>query len=185
MSLHVDGKAKLTYEEYRHFPDDGRRHEIIDGEHYVSPVPGTRHQSVSRHIQFALYREIEETGRGYVFNAPTDLQLAETDVVQPDLIVVLAHHLEIILPSRIRGVPDLVVEILSPSTAQRDRSLKHGLYEHHGVPEYWLVDADEQVVTRFSLEGGATYSAGAAHAESVSFAGATIDLEEVWHRLHA
>jgi len=63
-SVYVDGTVKLTYEEYRLFPDDGRRHEIIDGEHYVSSSPNTNHQSVSRHIQFALYEKIELSGLG-------------------------------------------------------------------------------------------------------------------------
>ena len=88
----MNGKSLLTYEEYRHFPDDGRRHEISHGEHYVSPSPGTAHQSASRHIQFALYQKIEAEGSGQVFNAPMDLELASTDVVQPDLIVVLDEH---------------------------------------------------------------------------------------------
>lgn len=182
MSIVVDGKSKLTYEEYRHFPDDGMRHEIIDGAHYMSPAPGTDHQSVSRHLQFALYREIEENGLGFVFDAPTDLQLALTDVVQPDLIVVLREHREIILPSRIRGVPDLVVEILSPSTSERDMTLKRGLYEHHGVPEYWIVNIDERSIQRFRLQG-AQYGEPEICTERIDFADAEVDLSRIWQRL--
>jgi hypothetical protein len=73
MSVKVGGRTKLTYEEYRHFPDDGRRHEIIDGEHYVSPSPGSRHQNASRHIQFSLYEQLERNGTAQVYNAPMDL----------------------------------------------------------------------------------------------------------------
>lgn len=184
MSITVDRTVKLTYEEYRHFPDDGRRHEIIDGVHYVSPSPNASHQSASRHIQFALYRQLEVPGRAFVYNAPMDLELAPTDVVQPDLIVVLAEHRSIVVPSRIRGVPDLVVEILSPSTSEIDRSLKLRLYEQHGVPEYWVVDADAGEVSQYRLQADAgTYGAPSVRRDSISFAGATVDLTDVWARL--
>ncbi|MFW5745047.1 MAG: Uma2 family endonuclease, partial [Spirochaetota bacterium] len=114
MSMNVDGKLKLTYEEYRHFPDDGKRHELIDGEHYVAPAPGTNHQSLSRHIQFQLYEQLELAGRAEVYDAPTDVELSEVDIVQPDLAVVARERERIISPSRIIGPPDLVVEIISP-----------------------------------------------------------------------
>lgn len=181
MSVRVDGRTKLTYEEFRHFPDDGRRHEIIDGVHYVSPAPGTGHQSVSRHIQFALYQQVELPGRDQIFNAPVDLELAPTDVVEPDLVVVLEHRRDIVLASRIRGVPDLVVEILSPSTAERDRTLKLSLYESHGVPEYWVVDTDSPLVYRYTL-GDSGYHAPARCEREITFAGATVDLRDVWAR---
>ena len=182
MGTFVDDKIKLTYQDYRHFPDDGRRHEIIDGEHYVSPSPSTNHQNASRHIQFALYEQIERSGRGHVFNAPMDLELAPVDVVQPDLIVVLDEQRHIVLPSRIRGVPDLLVEILSPSTSERDQTLKRKLYESHGVPEYWIVDVDEQVVHRFILDKGRYGEAEDFH-DTITFAGATVDLTDVWRRV--
>jgi Uma2 family endonuclease len=182
MSVIVDGETKLTYEEYKHFPDDGRRHEIIDGGHYVSPSPDTDHQSASRHIQFALYSQIEIPGRGKVFNAPMDLELSPIDVVQPDLIVVLNEHREIILRSRLRGVPDLVVEILSPSTAERDRTLKLALYERHGVPEYWLVDTENRRVHQYRL-GDRGYGPPNTATDRITFADVTVDLTEVWRRL--
>ncbi len=182
MSVIVDGKTRLTYEEYKHFPDDGLRHEIIHGEYYVSPSPSTDHQNASRHIQFALYEQIERPGHGQVFDAPMDLELSPTDVVQPDLIVVLNHRRDIILRSRLRGVPDLVVEILSPSTAERDRSLKLALYERHGVPEYWLVDTDNRCVYQHRLENG-RYGAPEERRETITFSGATVNLNEVWGRL--
>jgi Uma2 family endonuclease len=180
----VNGKSLLTYEEYRHFPDDGRRHEIIRGEHYVSPSPGTAHQSASRHIQFALYQQIEATGRGQVFDAPMDLELASTEVVQPDLIVVLDEHREMILPSRLRGVPDLVVEILSPSTAERDQSLKKTLYEGYGVPEYWVVDVEDHRIDRYVLSGAA-YAEPERCTDRITFAAAavTVGLSAIWRRL--
>lgn len=182
MSVIVDGTTRLTYEEFKHFPDDGQRHEIIHGEHYVSPSPNTDHQNASRHIQFALYEQLERPGYGQVFDAPMDLELAPTDVVQPDLIVVLDQRRDIVLRSRLRGVPDLVVEILSPSTADRDRSLKLALYESHGVPKYWLVDTDNRCVYQHRLVAG-RYQAPVECRKAVTFSGATVDLEDVWRRL--
>lgn len=182
MSIRVDGVTKLTYEEYRLFPDDGRRHEIIDGGHHVSPAPNTNHQNASRHIQFFLYDQIERPGLGSVYDAPVDVQFAETDVVQPDLVVVMRENRSIIIPSRIRGVPDLIVEILSPSTASYDRTLKLSLYERFGVPEFWIVDVDERTVRRYCL-GELGYEPPTTHREEISFGPARVDLTYVWERL--
>ncbi len=179
----VAGTTKLTYDEYLHFPDDGRRHEIIDGEHYVSPSPSTDHQNVSRHIQFALYQLLEEHGRAQVFNAPIDVELSPTDVVQPDLAVVLAEHSDRVLRSRLRGAPDLVVEIASPSTATRDRTLKLALYARYRVPEYWIVDAENRCVAQYRLQSDGGYDDPVLHEESISFADAVVDLTDVWRRL--
>jgi len=155
MSVIVDGRLKLTYNEYRLFPEDGNTHELIDGKHYMAPAPGTNHQSICRHIQFQLYRQLEQPGEAQVFNAPTDVELSEVDVVQPDLAVVAASRAHIISPSRIVGPPDVVVEIVSPSTAERDRGLKRKLYELRGVPVYWLVDPEARTVTVYEREADA------------------------------
>ncbi len=157
MSAEARQRIKLTYDDYVHFPDDGNRHEIIDGEHYMSPSPSTGHQDASRHIQFQLYVAIEKEGLGRVYNAPTDLQLSDTDVVQPDLMVILAEHRHYVSPSRILGPPDLVVEILSPATADRDVTLKRKLYEQRGVPEYWVVDLDAHAVMRDRADASGRY----------------------------
>lgn len=114
--------TKLTYNEYVLFPDDGNRHEIIDGRHYKNATPVPRHQAISRHIQFQLYQQVELTKLGQVIDSPIDLQLSDVDVVQPDLVVVLAEN-RIITQTRIRGVPNLVIEILSPSNRKHDTEL--------------------------------------------------------------
>jgi Uma2 family endonuclease len=182
MAIVTNARTRLTYGDYAQFPADGRRHEVIDGEHIVTPAPDTYHQKLSRRIQFQLYGAIEEKGLGEVFNAPTDLQLSETDVVQPDLIVVLAANLQIITPKKIKGKPDLVVEILSPATAAVDRSLKRELYQKAGVPEYWLVDPDDHTLEQYVLDRGA-YRLEGKHAEAVTFsrlADVRVDLTRVW-----
>ncbi len=145
-------RGKLGYAQYACFPDDGRRHEVIHGVHYVSPSPTTYHQTLSRRLHFQLYGPIELNGLGEVYNAPTDLQLTDHDIVQPDLIVVLNRLPRIITPTKIRGVPDLVVEILSESTEQNDRVLKKELYEECRVPEYWIVDPADHAVLQYVLQ---------------------------------
>ena len=129
-----------TYSDLRLFPDDRNRYEIIDGELVVTPSPTTTHQKVSKRIQLALMLQVEGTGAGVVFDAPVDVILADTRVVQPDLLVVAAARRGIITERGIEGAPALVVEILSPSTLRTDRELKRKLYAAAGVAEYWLVD---------------------------------------------
>ena len=182
MSQAIPAKSKLGYEHYVCFPDDGRRHEVIDGDHYVNPAPSTNHQRFSRRIQFQLYDQIEETGRGEVFNAPTDLQLTDHDIVQPDLIVIMRERRLIITPTKIKGTPDLIVEILSPSTEKNDCILKKELYERLRVPEYWIVDPDEHSVEQFVWRDG-KYVCEGAHTKSIAVAtieNVRVDLAKVW-----
>jgi len=184
MAIVVNRQTKLTYEDYIHFPDDGRIHELIDGDHYVSPAPGTDHQRISRRIQFQLYEQLEKTGQAEVFNAPTDYHLSEIDVVQPDIAVIDVKRRHIIASSKIVGPPELVIEILSETTAVRDESLKRDLYQRVGVPEYWIVDpqANEVRVYRLNVEG--IYDAPVTHRDRIEFRTerlhAVIDLEQVW-----
>src|SRR5262245_10741234 len=124
MTIGINSSVKLGYAHYVCFPDDGRRHEIIDGAHFVNPAPSTYHQTVSKRLQFQLYSQIERAGLGEVFNVPIDVQLSEHDIVQPDLVVVLKAKKTIITPTKIKGVPDLIVEIISVSSADNDRTLK-------------------------------------------------------------
>lgn len=146
--------AKLGYAEYCLYPNDGRRHEIIAGDHYVNPAPSTYHQTVSRRLQYQLYTQVELAGRGVVYNAPVDVQLTDHDIVQPDLVVVIAPRMQMITPTTIKGVPDLVVEILSPSTASHDMTLKKQLYERVGVAEYWIADPDNHTLEQLVLTEG-------------------------------
>lgn len=174
--------VKLGYREYVCFPADGRRHEIIDGAHFVNPAPGTYHQTLSRRIQFQLYAQIELTGRGQGYNAPTDLELSAHDIVQPDLIVVLNERRTIVTPTKIKGIPHLVVEILSDSTANLDRRLKKEMCLRTGVPEYWIVAPEEHLVEQWVLRDGA-YVLQGPHADRVTFDGlrdVTVDLAQVW-----
>ena len=174
-------KSKFTYEHYVLFPEDGNQHELIDGDHYMNPAPVPYHQKLSRHIQFQLFAAIEVRGHGDVIDAPIDVQFSDYDVVQPDLVVVLKDN-RIITTTKLKGAPDLVVEILSPSTSKRDESLKKELYERNGVPEYWIVDPDEKVVRQYRLADG-SYAEAERCTDEVTFAGlsgVTVDLTRVW-----
>lgn len=175
--------GKLTWNDYLDFPEDGRRHEIIDGEHYVTASPALIHQRASRHVHFQLYEQIERQGKGEVFNAPTAVQLSEFDVVEPDLLVVLAHHDGLLKETRVAGPPDLVVEILSPSSRRLDRRIKLALYQRAGVREYWIVDPVAQEVEKYRHRGDLLVHVGVFR-ERIAFdgpPGVVVDLDAVWN----
>jgi Uma2 family endonuclease len=146
---------KLTHGDYLLFPDDGQRHELIDGEHFVSPPPRLRHQrAVGRlHIAFALW------GRGGQFGevvlSPMSVIFSAYDVVEPDLIF-LPRGSAATADSDdwVRGVPELLVEVLSPTSRRHDAVRKRALYERFGVAEFWLVDPAAGTVEVYRLQGG-------------------------------
>ena len=137
---------KLTYDDLALFPEDGRRHELIDGVHFVTPAPNTRHQRIVIHLAVALETFARAHGLGKVFVAPYDVVLSRHDVVEPDLIFVGAARAAVLTAGHAAGAPDLVIEILSPSTRRRDEMLKRDLYEARGVAEYWLIDPEAETV---------------------------------------
>src|SRR5262245_5980284 len=132
--------TRLTYEDLLNFPDDGQRHELIDGEHYVTPSPNIRHQVLVVRLVTALANHLSQHPVGSVFCAPLDCVFTNFDVVEPDVLVVLGDQHEILTEQNVRGAPAIVIEILSPGTSRRDRGIKRDLYERGGVREYWIVD---------------------------------------------
>jgi Uma2 family endonuclease len=138
----VAPRLPFTYRELVLMPDDGKRRELIDGDLFVTPAPATFHQTVSRRLQHVLMTELEDKGLASVFNAPVDVVFDPTNVVEPDLVIVSAARQHLVTERAIEGVPDVVVEILSPSTSERDRHWKRQLYERFRVPEYWIVNPD-------------------------------------------
>jgi Uma2 family endonuclease len=141
---------RLTYEDYLLFPDDGKRHEIIDGDHCVTPAPKTKHQKVSFNLSVALGSFVKQRGLGLVLAAPTDVILSDDNVVQPDLLFISAARAGIVTEDNIRGAPDLVVEIISEATRKKDEVTKRKLYERFGVQEYWVVDPELETIKIFS-----------------------------------
>src|SRR5688572_26998104 len=119
-----DLARKLTYEDYVLIPEDGRRHEILDGEHYGTASPFIRHQDVVANLHFALSVFNRTHRLGKILLAPTDVILSPHDVVVPDLIFVSNERLGIVGEKNVQGAPDLIVEVLSKGTRQRDESLK-------------------------------------------------------------
>jgi Uma2 family endonuclease len=146
--------VKLTYDDFVHFPDDGRRHELIDGEHYVTPSPNIRHQRISGNFHLLMGNWLEEHPIGRLFYAPLDVVLSEIDVVEPDLLY-FSHDraAQVLTPLHARGAPDIVVEIASTGTRKRDETIKRRLYERVGVVEYWVVDPEIDVIRVYCREG--------------------------------
>lgn len=142
----------LTAEDLAALPDDGNRYEIIGGNLIVSP-PTYRHQYVSIKLSSALDGYLTASGSGQAIAAPMDVHLSPNDVVQPDLLVVLAARADVIENRGIMGAPDLVIEILSPSSYANDFLRKSRLYEQHGVREYWIVDPESETVSVQTLDG--------------------------------
>lgn len=136
-------------------PEDGNRYEAIGGELYVTPPPRLRHQEIARNLMDALLPLLQHPGYGELLFAPVGVEFPDTrEGVQPDILFVSNERLGIVGDDWLRGAPDLVIEILSPSTAARDRGLKRKLYSRHGVAEYWIVDPDSEVVEVWSFAAG-------------------------------
>lgn len=181
MSTQARSRTKLTYDDYCCYPNDGRRHEIIDGVHYVNPAPSTYHQHVSKRLQYQLYTKIELAGHGVMYDAPVDVHLTDHDVVQPDLVVILNAKKNIVTPAKVKGVPDLLVEILSPSSIDHDRLRKRNLYERCGIPEYWILDPFDHKLEQLVLRGGSYELEPESNTVRPTFIeGIVIPLSEVW-----
>lgn len=146
-----------TYDDLLQLPDDGTRYEIIDGELVVMPSPVVTHQRIVGRLFLAFSAQLQERAQGEVLMAPLDVIMAPTRVVQPDLIVVRHDH-RAILREHIHGVPDLLIEVLSPSNHKHDLVTKRRLYARNRVPEYWIVDPEAQTIEVLELvEGGLSY----------------------------
>ena len=139
--------VRLTYRDILALPDDLLRHELIDGEHIVSPAPSIRHQRILRNLTVALAHYLAAHPLGEVLFAPLDVLFSEHDMVEPDLIYISEDRKRRQLnEQRLVGPPDLAVEVLSPSTRRLDETRKLRLYERFGVSEYWLIDPDEETL---------------------------------------
>jgi Uma2 family endonuclease len=154
-------RTKLTYEDFLSFPDDGKRHELIDGEHYVTPSPSSAHQHIVANIHFVLRSYLETRPLGVAMLAPFDIVLSQFDVVEPDLIYFTRErYREVVGAKNAQGPPNLAVEVLSPGTRRNDEVTKRKLYERTGVAEYWVVDPEIEVIKVYRLDGG-SYTRGA------------------------
>ena len=150
-------KPKPTYEDYLNIPGDDR-YELIDGELILVGSPNEAHQTTDASLGARMYFFVEDRDLGRVYHAPFDVLLTDPDgsvnVVQPDLIFVSKERERIITPANIQGAPDLLVEILSPSTRRLDTTAKLELYARHGVREYWIADPVARTVAVMLLRDG-------------------------------
>ena len=146
--------VKFTYEDYRTTPED-QRYELLDGDLIMVPAPNVKHQVVLGNLHYHLRLFVTEHDIGLLLLAPCDVVLSDTDVVQPDLLFVSRERENpLITIENLQGAPDLVIEILSPSTADKDRGVKRELYGRHGVTEYWLVDPIADTVSIHRQQAG-------------------------------
>jgi Uma2 family endonuclease len=150
----ASSRVKLTYDDFLLFPDDGQRHELIDGEHYVTPSPNHKHQLVLGNLHYLIRRWLEDSRVGRIYLSPLDVVFTRHDVVEPDLLF-LTHERarKILTAANVQGTPDLLIEIGSPSTRKRDETIKKRLYEREGVSEYWVVDPELDVIRVYTRDG--------------------------------
>ena len=177
--------APTTWEDVLRMPDDGNRYECIGGRLYMTPAPVTRHHRISTRLEMALMSLLEHAGFGELFRAACLVEFPGTgDRVQPDIFFVSNERRGIIGERAVLGAPDLVVEILSPSTAHRDRGVKLDLYARRGVREYWIVDPEEDVVDvwRFGRTPGRERFTGELPVRLGDERMGVIDLAEVFSR---
>lgn len=143
----------LTYDDYVTFPDqDGIRKEIIEGELFMSPAPSIKHQVILRNLLRIIDNFVLENKLGEVLFAPCDVILSNINIMQPDILFISNENREILTALNIKGAPDLIIEILSPSTIENDRIYKKLVYEKFGVKEYWIVDPEEEMIEVWSLK---------------------------------
>jgi len=173
----VATKTKLTYEDYETFPDDGNRYEIIDGEVSVSPPPITPHQWASGELTWFLGSYVRARGLGHIFYAPFAVRLGPHDVLEPDVLFISEAKMALVDCRGMNGLPDLCIEIASPSTRSRDRTVKYERYAYFGVPEYWIVNTDAQTVEVFAIENHTYALLGIACGDEVIASRVLPDLE--------
>ena len=149
----LDSPPRTLMEVYKSLPE-GTLAELIDNNLYMSPSPLPRHQAVLNEINFQLMVFFKKNLKGMVYIAPFDVYFDEiSNAVQPDLVIVLNNNSsKVNLDGHFHGVPDIIIEILSPGSKDHDRIKKKTLYEKFGVKEYWMVDPETKLATGLTLK---------------------------------
>ncbi|MCW3490673.1 Uma2 family endonuclease [Dethiobacter alkaliphilus] len=177
----------MTYKHYKNLPETMLRTEILDGVLVQEPAPLIKHQRVLTHLHINLFNYFTQYDPdGVVSVAPVDIKLSETVVLQPDLAFVSGHKQHMITENCIAGPPDIVIEIISPTSVRRDRIDKFNLYQRYSIQHYWLVDVVEELVEVYSLNSEGLYiRTGAAATGDLSipgFADLTVKLDTMWEK---
>jgi len=147
----VKNKILFTYEDLKNWEPDLYRHEIIEGEHFMSPSPNIYHQEIVLNLGTHLSYYVKNKKLGRVFVAPVDVIFSDYDVCVPDLIFVSNENLSIIKEENIQGAPDLLIEVLSPTSEKRDKEIKFKRYAYFGVKDYWIVNPKQQSIEIYDL----------------------------------
>lgn len=148
-------RRAATPEEFWSLPESVLPTEYVDGEIIMAPAPTVPHQTLLRNVSFRLHEFVLRNRLGECFFSPLDVVLPTGDVVQPDVFFLRGEEVEEVKgEKRVRAVPPLVVEILSPGSIKHDTLTKRALYERCGVAEYWIVDPDTRTLAQLTLRGG-------------------------------
>ena len=145
--------TKMNYDQYCLLPDDRNQYELFDGELVMTPSPNTRHQRIVGQLHAELLAYVREHSSGEIFVAPLDTIFDQYTVMQPDILFVSRERVPEVVKERIEGAPDIVVEVLSPSTFHKDLRRKMHVYSQFGVREYWIVDPEEQTMDLYHRVG--------------------------------
>ncbi len=173
----------FTSEDYNKLPE-GSPYQLIGGKLIMTPAPEVYHQQISRNLEFKLHEFVIKNGLGEIFDAPIDVKITENDIYQPDIIFIHKDRMDIIGIKNIKGPPDIVVEILSPSTAYYDLREKYDIYEKSGVKEYWIIDPNSKKIEIFGNKSGKFHLNNEARetgsVSSVVLAGFAVSLSDIF-----
>lgn len=180
-----------TYDDYACLPENGApelqthvSYQLIEGELIVSPAPGFWHQDISMELAMRLRLHAQENDLGIVVCAPVDVVLSPTDTPQPDIVFIAKERRSIITEANVQGAPDLIVEIVSPTSDRRDRQTKFALYARFGVAHYWIVDPRLRLLDEYSCSGNTYETAREWRSDEVFtphlFPGLEVPLNEVF-----
>lgn len=176
-------KEKHNIKDYKLLPE-GSPYQLIEGELVMTPPPGTLHQIIARNLFIKISALVEKNSAGLLLFAPVDVYFDDENAFQPDIVFVSKQRRDIVKDDGIHGAPDMVIEILSPSTAYYDIKKKYKLYEKFGVREYWIVDPEMKSVELYSLtQGKFQMSAGLSEQGTVKsgiLEGCEMSLEDIF-----
>lgn len=147
----ISNKLFFTKLDYDLLPE-GAPYQLIGGKLIMTPAPVPNHQKISRNLEFIILTWLKQNDFGEVYDSPIDVELNETTIVQPDLLIIKKERLDIIKEKRIVGAPDVVIEILSFENAYYDLRKKFKIYENAGIPEYWIVDPEIKSIEIYGNE---------------------------------
>lgn len=151
-------QGEWTYDDYARLPDDGRRYEVIGGNLHMGPAPRPIHQELIYKVLGHIGQFVEQRQLGKIYFAPIDVILPNlASPVQPDILFISQQQLDTVKENYIEGVPDLIIEVLSPTNPQYDRRTKYDLYAEAGVGEYWIVDPDACIIDIYTLHDNNIY----------------------------